>query len=171
MTADGRAYLLRPASDRDADQLVALHDSVAAEREYIAAVPGERTALEETLTLAALLAEGGLSIVIEADARVVGHLVVHRGTDTDAMHRGDLAIIVANTHRDVGLGRLLMETAIEWACAVGMTRLSLGVFTTNVRAIGLYRSLGFADLGVRRARMPPPEGERELLLMGLALQG
>ena len=149
--------------------MVALLDAVAAEREFIAAVPGERSVAEEQLSLAVLLSQGGLSIVVEVEANIAGHLVVHRGVAPVEASSGDVAIIVANQHRGTGVGRLLMETAIEWGRAVGLSRLSLGVFSSNDRAISLYRSLGFVDDGVRSAHVRLPDGQRDLLLMNLHL--
>lgn len=168
-TRDGRELLLRPTRETDALALVALLDAVAAEREFIAAVPGERSVAEEQLALAALLSLGGLSIVVEVEANIAGHLVVHRGVAPDEANSGDVAIIVANQNRGAGVGRLLMETAIDWGRAVGLSRLHLGVFSSNDRAIALYRSLGFVDDGVRSAHVKLPDGERDLLLMSLRL--
>lgn len=168
-TRDGRELLLRPARETDAPALVALLDAVAAEREFIAAVPGERSVAEEQLALAALLSQGGLSIVVEVEATIAGHLAIHRGVTPDEAHSGDVAIIVANQYRGAGVGRLLMETAIDWGRAVGLSRLHLGVFSSNDRAIALYRSLGFVDDGVRSAHVRLPDGERDLLLMSLRL--
>jgi ribosomal protein S18 acetylase RimI-like enzyme len=168
-TRDGRELLLRPTRETDAPNLVALLDAVAAEREFIAAVPGERSVAEEQLALAVLLGEGGLSIVVEVEANIAGHLVVHRGVAPDEAHSGDVAIIVANQYRGTGVGRLLMVTAIDWGRAVGLGRLHLGVFSSNDRAIALYRSLGFVDDGVRSAHVKLPDGERALLLMSLSL--
>ena len=168
-TRDGRELLLRPTRESDAAALVALLDAVAEEREFIAAVPGERSAAEEQLALTALLSEGGLSIVVEVEANIAGHLVVHRGVAPHEAHSGDIAIIVANQYRGAGVGRLLMETAIDWGRAVGLSRLHLGVFSSNHRAISLYRSVGFVEDGVRSAHVKLPDGQRDLLLMSLRL--
>ena len=168
-TRDGRELLLRPTRETDAPALVALLDAVAAEREFIAAVPGERSVAEEQLALAALLSEGGLSIVVEVETEIAGHLAVHRGVAPNEAHSGDVAIIVANQYRGRGVGRLLMETAIDWGRAVGLSRLHLGVFTSNERAISLYRAVGFVEDGVRSAHVKLPDGPRDLLLMSLRL--
>jgi ribosomal protein S18 acetylase RimI-like enzyme len=165
----GRALLVRPARESDAPALVALRDSVAAEGEFILATPGDRSVLEEELSLAAVLSEGSLSIVGEVDGELAGHLLVQRRSEAHVSHIGDLAIIVENKHRDLGLGRSLLTVAIEWARAVGLVKLSLGVLTTNERAIALYHSIGFVDEGVRRAHIRMDEGARDLLLMGLRL--
>jgi ribosomal protein S18 acetylase RimI-like enzyme len=149
--------------------LVELRDSIAAEGELIAAAPGDRSVVEEELALAAILSQGGLSLTLEVDGEVAGHLLVRRlygRLDTDT---AEIAIAVHNSARGAGLGRALMETAIDWARAVRLSKLSLGVFPSNSRAIRLYRSLGFVDETLVPQPVALPIGTRELLLMGLTL--
>jgi RimJ/RimL family protein N-acetyltransferase len=168
-TVSGKRYLVRPSQSGDARALAELRDSVAAEGEFIAAVPGEHSALEEELAMTALISEGGLSLTLEVDGAINGHLMVRRRRGPRYSHGGEIAIIVHNTQRAFGFGRMMMQVAIEWAGAVGITKLSLGVFPGNARAIGLYRSLGFVEEGVARAEVRMPDGQRDLLLMGLLL--
>jgi putative acetyltransferase len=47
-----------------------------------------------------------------------------------------------------GHGKLMVEAAIGRARSSGFTRLELTVATTNSRAIGLYKSLGFVNEGI-----------------------
>jgi RimJ/RimL family protein N-acetyltransferase len=54
---------------------------------------------------------------------------------------------------------------------VGLAKLTLRVFPDNLRAIGLYRSLGFRDEGIVTGEVRMPSGDRDLLVMGLALAG
>jgi len=146
-----------------------MRNEVAAEGDYIAAVPEQRSALEEQLSLSSLLSEGGLSLTLEVDGRVAGHLTARRLSGRHETHVGEIAIAVHNSARGVGLGRALMETAIDWARAVRMSKLALGVFPSNQRAINLYRSLGFVDEGTLPRKVATPGGDRDLMLMGLQL--
>jgi len=81
----------------------------------------------------------------------------------------DPAIILAAELRGSGLGRALMTTAIEWARAVGVTKLCLNVFPTNEPAVSLYRSLGFEEEGLRRHQVLMPDGYRDVIAMALLL--
>jgi RimJ/RimL family protein N-acetyltransferase len=170
-TRSGRAFTIRPATADDAAALVALRDAVAAEGIWVAAEPGERTVLEESLALAGLLAHGGLGLVAEVEGGVAGQLTVHRRQGRYEGHRGDLSITVARDLREQGLGRALVETAIDWARAVRLGKLTLGVFPENTRAIALYRSVGFVEEGTLRRHIRVGADERNLLLMGLLLDG
>jgi len=170
-TRGGRSYTVRPASADDAAALVALRDSVAAEGTWVAAQPGERTALEESLTIASLLTHGGLSLVAEVGGEVVGQLAVQRSQGRYEGHRGDLSITVHRDHREQGLGRALLETAVDWARAVRLGKLTLGVFPENLRAIALYRSAGFVEEGRLRGHVRVGGEDRDLTLMALTLGG
>lgn len=166
---DGRSYLIRPAAREDAPALLALRDAVATEGDVIAAAPGERSVVEEELSLSTLLAQGGLALTLVVAGDVAGQLLVSRHAERYQSHVGEVAIIVSNSCRGLGLGRLLLETAVDWARAVGLAKLTLAVFTTNARAIALYRSLGFAEEGMRRGQIRLPQGTRDVLLMALHL--
>jgi ribosomal protein S18 acetylase RimI-like enzyme len=169
VTRDGRPFVIRPSGDGDAPELAALIDAVAAEGEFIVAVPGEPETLEQSARLVTIALEGGLSLSLEVDGLVAGNLMVHRRAGRHFSHVAEIAIVVSNEQRRAGFGRMLMEMAIAWSQAVGLAKLSLQVFPDNARAIALYRSLGFADEGLARGDARMPSGDRDLLLMGLTL--
>jgi ribosomal protein S18 acetylase RimI-like enzyme len=171
ITPSGRSYLIRPSEDGDAPGLAALIDAVAAEGELIAAVPGEPDTIEQSVRLVSMVLEGGLTLTLEVDGAPAGHVMVQRRAGGHHAHVGEIAIVVSNSQRGAGLGRALMEMAIAWGRAVGLTKLSLRVFPDNQRAIGLYRSLGFEEEGLVKGEVRMPSGDRDMLLMGLALSG
>ena len=169
VTRDGRPFLIRPSRDGDAPELAALIDEVAGEGEFIVALPGEPETLEQSARLISIALEGGLSLSLEVDGIVAGNILVNRRAGKHYSHVGEMAIVVSNERRRAGFGRMLMEMAIAWARAVGLAKLSLQVFPDNMPAIALYRSLGFADEGLAKGEVRMPGGDRDLLLMGLAL--
>jgi RimJ/RimL family protein N-acetyltransferase len=166
----GRAWLIRPTrADQDARELVAVRDEVAAEGELIAGAPGERSVLEESLALANLISAGGLAVTLEVDGRVAGNLMVERRRGPYEAHRGDLSIAIRPGYRGEGLGRALMDTAVDWARAVGLAKLTLGVFPSNAPALALYRDVGFVEEGLLRRHLRLPGGDRDLVIMGMLL--
>lgn len=60
-----------------------------------------------------------------------------------------LTVAVARANRREGLGRELMEAVLRELHAERASHLLLEVDETNVSAIGLYRKLGFAQVGKR----------------------
>jgi ribosomal protein S18 acetylase RimI-like enzyme len=171
MTANGRRYVIRPSQEEDAPGLASLMDAVAGEGELIAAVPGEPDTIEQSTRLVSIVLEGGLTLTLEVDGVTAGHVMVQRRAGRHYAHVGEIAILVSNEQRGLGLGRLLMAMAVDWARAVGLAKISLRVFPDNTRAITLYRSLGFEDEGLVRGEVRMPGGDRDVLLMGLALGG
>jgi RimJ/RimL family protein N-acetyltransferase len=167
---DGRRWLIRPAVDADADALVRLRDAVAAEGGLVAAVPGERTPLQEQIGLAGIVSRGGLAVVCEVDGDIVGQLQVVRRVGSYDGHVGDLSVTVASGQRGVGLGSAMLATAVEWARAVRIRKLTLSVFPDNARAIAAYERAGFVEEGRQRAQVHVAGEDLDVVLMGLVLQ-
>lgn len=91
-------------------------------------------------------------VALEGD-RIVGAILV-----TYWMGKPLVAELgVAKDHRGKGLGRSLLEAALARLAALGEPRLALYVTVGNDPAIGLYRSLGFAQVGGQSvtARLEP----------------
>ncbi len=58
--------------------------------------------------------------------------------------------MVAAEHRRHGIGRSLLEQAVEWARESEIEKLELHVFPHNEPAIKLYEQFGFEHEGLRR---------------------
>jgi ribosomal protein S18 acetylase RimI-like enzyme len=54
-------------------------------------------------------------------------------------------LFVATEHRHRGIGKQLVEGAIECAREIGCAYVNIEVASSNPSAIGLYRALGFVD--------------------------
>ena len=81
---------------------------------------------------------GQLSLSLPGDVRKVSHV-------------RNLSILVVKGYRDRGVGKALLQYAIDWARRKeGVEKIHLGVFSTNARAIGLYKAMGFEVEGVLR---------------------
>ncbi len=81
---------------------------------------------------------------------IVGRLSLARDSHPASRHVADLGLLVAATHRRRGVGRSLLEQAVAWAEAAGVTKLELHVFPWNEPAIALYESFGFEREGYRK---------------------
>lgn len=82
--------------------------------------------------------------------RVVGVLDFHGHKRAQAAHGGAFGMSVSAEERGKGVGRALLQALVDWAPAVGLSRLELEVFATNARAIALYGAMGFQLEGTRR---------------------
>ncbi|MGE4187235.1 MAG: GNAT family N-acetyltransferase [Hyphomicrobiaceae bacterium] len=85
-----------------------------------------------------------------ADERIVGYCDVSPIPRKAAPHVGELGIAIVPDWRGKGIGRSLMMAALEGGWRHGFSRIQLSVYANNVRALALYRKMGFVQEGVMR---------------------
>jgi RimJ/RimL family protein N-acetyltransferase len=160
-------FVIRAAHPRDAPQLVALAEEVAAEPGgWLISDGGWRTVLDERRYLRALRRYRDAAVfVAEAEEGLVGRLSLGRDPHPASRHVADLGLMVAASHRRQGIGSALLEQAIAWAREVGVRKLELHVFPHNEAAIALYEGFGFEREGYRRAHYRRGSGYIDAILM------
>src|SRR5215203_2059131 len=85
------------------------------------------------------------------DGELVGLLNCTGGQRRAMRHETTLGISVKKGWRGQGIGRRMMERALEWAEGNEVIRrVQLEVYAENVGARKLYEELGFVEEGVRR---------------------
>jgi RimJ/RimL family protein N-acetyltransferase len=111
---------------------------------------------------------GDLVIVAEHEGQIIGMLNFSSERRGRVRHHGELGMSVNRAWRDQGVGRALLQTLITWAEQHPMLeKLCLQVFTTNSRAIALYRSLGFVEEGRQVKDIKLESGDYvDVLMMG-----
>ena len=146
------SFVVREATPADAPALVALGAAVGREPEgWLITTTAWRSVGDERRYLRALRRHPNAAVyVAEAAEGIVGRLSVARDPHPASHHVADLGLMVAATHRRRGIGRALLQAAVEWARVVGVRKLELHVFPHNDAAIALYRSFGFEREGYRK---------------------
>lgn len=87
-------------------------------------------------------------VVVTEEGRIVGAAELKGDELRAGLHRCELGLAVERPYRRLGLGRQLLESAIEFAHASrSIEWLDLYVFGHNVAARALYKSLGFEEGG------------------------
>lgn len=122
-------------------------ESVAAERRYL----GRLTLppFDAATSFAARLIANGWPMYCAVDAgQVVGWADIMPSDIPECVHRGTLGMGIIASHRGAGLGRRLLDACLVHAPRSGIEKVELTVFTSNTRAIALYRRAGFTDVGV-----------------------
>ena len=79
--------------------------------------------------------------------------------------------MVARGRRRRGVGRALLEAAVEWARASGVSKLELHVFPYNEAAIRLYESFGFEREGYRKRQYRRGQEYVDAILMAYFIEG
>ena len=80
-----------------------------------------------------------------------------------------LTLAVAPAARGRGLGRALLQAAINKAGALGAQTMFLEVGADNPHALALYAGLGFAKVGTRKAYYSNASGGTDALVLRLSL--
>lgn len=80
--------------------------------------------------------------------RVVGWCDVFPESNPRHCHRGNLGMGLIPEFRGLGLGSQLLSFVIDHAKKIGLEKIELQVYTSNVAAIALYKKFGFEQEGV-----------------------
>jgi RimJ/RimL family protein N-acetyltransferase len=166
------AATIRRADPADADALVALAERVASEPEgWLITRRAWRSARDERRYLRGVRPGVDAAVfVAEAPTReIVGRLSVARDLHPASRHVADLGLMVAPSHRRRGIGRALLEEAVEWARSVGVSKLELHVFPHNEPALALYEQFGFVREGYRRRHYRRGDEWLDAILMAYEL--
>lgn len=141
---------IRRATAADAPDVARVLNSVIAE--------GQHTIFDRAFSVAeerAFLSGLGARDVVHlalVDGDVVGVQSVSRfSTMSDALsHVATMGTWIDARHRGKGIGRSLADASVRFAAKHGYSKIVIYVLADNARALGFYRSLGFADIGLAR---------------------
>lgn len=157
----GRTVTIRNAEPDDAAAVIAHIRALDEETPFLAREPGEyaTTEAEERILLRdRMLSDGYRFALAEIDGELVGLCRTAYGTLARFRHAAEIGLGVRKAHWGQGLGRLLVETSLEWLRARGVEQVRLDVDTQNTRALGLYMRLGFVVEGTFRRERKMADG-------------
>jgi putative acetyltransferase len=143
---------VRSAGQADAPALVALAEQVGGEEgRWILATETWRSVSDERRYLRSVERHPDAAVfVAEDDGRIAARLSLSRDPHPASRHVADLGLMVAERYRRRGIGKMLLDEAVAWARASGISKLELHVFPWNEPAISLYESFGFEREGYRK---------------------
>jgi ribosomal-protein-alanine N-acetyltransferase len=108
---------------------------------------------------------GYLCRVAEVDGAVVAYGILAMGAGEAHI----LNLCVRDDMRSRGIGRQMLVLLLERARQAGMVEMFLEVRPTNLLAISLYQSVGFVQVGRRKAYYQAEQGREDALVLKLAL--
>jgi RimJ/RimL family protein N-acetyltransferase len=164
------SFRIRDAEPSDSAALVKLAREVGGEPEgWLLSSDEWRSPVAERRYLRAVRRSPHAAVfVAEAPEGLVGRLSVARDPHPASFHVADLGLMVARSHRRLGIGRALLTRAADWARESGVAKLELHVFPDNAPAIALYESFGFVREGYRRNHYRRGGGYVDAVLMAFA---
>ena len=145
-------FVFREISFGDLDGIVQIERAVNP-------FPWGEEALRDTI------ASSGHHLMSLREGRAVGFLLSSFVLDEAQL----LLIGVSPDWQGVGVGGQLLKELINRSQDQGQKLIYLEVRSGNERAIRLYRSLGFIDIGVRRDYYPGLVGREDAIVMSLQL--
>jgi L-amino acid N-acyltransferase YncA len=145
----GRSVVLRPLAAEDLQPMIAfaaaLSDDDVLFLERDISDPAEVEAwIKDTL-------EGRVvTLVAWEDDAVIGYATFNRGHVRWTNHVAELRLVVAQSARGIGIGRLLLELAFEMVLDLGVTKVMARMTPEQTGARKLFQRLGFAEEAVLR---------------------
>jgi len=103
--------------------------------------------------------------VYESDDEIEAYAIMSVGADEAHI----LTLVVRESRRGQGLGRMLLQFLKDTAVKYKADTLLLEVRPSNDVAIQLYRSFGFNDLAVRPNYYPSESGREDALIMAMSI--
>jgi RimJ/RimL family protein N-acetyltransferase len=154
-----------PITEAHAEGFNKAVDFVARERKYLSVLEG--FSFEDSLAFVRKnINESNPHFVVVDDEQVVGWCDITPSDRGNSRHAGTLGIGLLPPYRGRGLGKPLMQAAIE-AGWQRFERIELTVNGSNRNAISLYLSLGFAIEGCKRRAVLIDGQYIDLYVMGI----
>ncbi len=142
--------LIRQIRESDVPSFRDALDSVCRERLFLATL--EAPPLESVHRFVSTNVQRDLPqfVAVEGE-RVVGWCDAIPGdTESGTSHVAKLGMGVRKEHRSRKIGWRLVEATVEKAKAIGLEKIELSVYASNLPAIALYLKLGFTEEGRKK---------------------
>lgn len=152
--------IVEEAQLSDAKALVDLLSQVSQETDFVVA---ETILSQEDMEIFLerhLESVNEICLVVRVGKELAGVLNVSSTSSPQTNHIGDIFIAVQEKYWGYGLGSLLMEVALDWACDTPVIRrLELTVQDRNSRAVHLYEKFGFKIEATKERGAKTKDGE------------
>ena len=171
---NGEKCCLRNGTESDGQAVLDNFNLTHGETDYLCTYPDENNfdaARESRFLKEKSESENEIELIASVGGTIVGTAGIEAaGRQYKVRHRAELGVSVARDYWGLGIGRALTEACIESAKAAGYIQLELAVVSENLRAITLYKKLGFVEYGRNpkgfRSRL---SGFQEIIYMRLEL--
>ncbi len=162
----GRTVVLRPLAAEDSGQMIAF--AAALPEEDLLFLERDITQPDEVQAWIKDTLEGRVvTLLAWEDDSVVGYATFNRGHVRWTCHVGELRVVVAQSARGIGIGRLLLELAFEMVLDIGVTKVMARMTPDQTGAVKLFQRLGFAEEAVLRDHALDANGlTHDLLVLG-----
>ena len=172
---DGRECTLRNGTAEDGAAVFENFNLTHGQTDYLLSYPDENsfTAEQEAEFLNKKTeSENEIEILAVVDGKVVGTAGIEMvGAKYKVSHRAEFGISIDSKYWGLGIGRALTDACIRCARSAGYSQLELDVVGDNIKAVSLYKSVGFAEYGRNpKGFRSRTSGWQELIVMRMELK-
>lgn len=148
----GDELIIRRPEHNDAAGLLASFQRLTRETDYLLFTRSESMELdvasEEDYIQSYLDNPNQLLLVAVVQGRIIGSINVNHSGLYKKAHTAEIGIAVEKQWNNMGIGRRLLTAMLRWAESRDNLRMVyLHVFSTNEKAMQLYRNFGFMECG------------------------
>jgi RimJ/RimL family protein N-acetyltransferase len=155
----GRELRVRSLDRGDAMELFVLHQELISDGRGMVLTPEEAHPPDKLVEkIEEIQGQGGLFVGAFDGEELVGTLDLARIPRTMLRHNAALGMGIRPAYQGVGLGRALLQAALDWTQEAGVSRVELFVRGDNLRAQQLYESVGFVPIHLRKGFVRLPDG-------------
>lgn len=163
---------IRQAQLEDAHILGEAEREIAEEPGFFCSQPSELK--DENIAKAILTcskSSTGVFLVAVYEDQLVGHAFLNPHAVQSLSHVADLNMAVHRGWQSKGIGKMLLESIIQWAKNFSsLEKIGLVVRATNTPALSLYRKMGFQEEGRLKNRVKVDNHYIDDIVMGLDLR-
>jgi len=150
-TANGQEVLIREARIDEAGELITTVKTFLGDSDYLLMNKEEfNPTVEDEIRWLQSFSKNpnSLFIIAVANGKIVATSDITSGNVQKIAHTASIGISIISEYRGMGLGTVMMQTAIDWAKRkTNLEILWLNVFAANEPAIHIYKKLGFVIEG------------------------
>lgn len=169
---NGDTAIFRHLKREDLDEIWEIFNKVVSEMKYIPVINPVTSRFEKENWYYRQKEENNIVIVAELENpnQIIGQCMIeHIGWDA-AIHVGELGIIVDPAYRNIGVGKTLIQEALNAASKKLFEKVILSCFHTNLHALNLYKKVGFQEVGCRKEQFKLNGTYYDEILMELYLK-
>lgn len=157
---------IRSATVEDAHAIYLAQKEIACTPGYFCSSPNELSEQNVRKTIEILeplnrleTTHQGIYLVAENEGYLVGHAFLEPLPLQSICHVAELTIVVHEGWQEKGIGMNLMRHLIDWAKqSESIEKIELNVRASNIRAISLYKKMGFMEEGRLKNRVKISSG-------------
>ena len=163
--------VIREAEPQDAKSLIDFLNQVGQESDYMTLDDAGILMTEEQMSSFIehqAASDNQIYLIALLDDAIAGLVSITDDFHERIRHIGQIFIVVKRAFWNQGIGKFLLEEAIDWAENSGVIRrLELTVQVRNERAVHLYQAFGFEIEGIQKRGAYLAEGKfLDVYLMG-----